>query len=31
LTDGQKIVEHDLRGVKMHIERIEKHTGLIEA
>ena len=25
------IIEHDIRGIKMHVDRIEKHTGLVRA
>jgi chromosome segregation ATPase len=31
LREGQGNIEHDLRGIKMRIERIEKHTGLVQA
>jgi septal ring factor EnvC (AmiA/AmiB activator) len=30
-TKTLQIVEHDLRGIKMRIDRIEEHTGLVKA
>jgi len=31
LIEGQQIIEHDIRGIKMRVDRIEKHTGLVKA
>lgn len=30
IRESQHIVEHDITGIKMRIDRIEKHTGLVK-
>jgi chromosome segregation ATPase len=31
LTEAVQIIEHDISGIKMRVERIERHTGLVKA
>ncbi len=31
LVEAVQIIEHDISGIKMRIERIERHTGLVKA
>ena len=31
LKESVQIIEHDISGIKMRVERIEKHTGLVKA
>ena len=31
VKESAKIIEHDITGIKMRIERIERHTGLVKA
>lgn len=31
LKESVRIIEHDISGIKMRIERIERHTGLVKA
>ncbi|MGA7329417.1 MAG: hypothetical protein WBX25_34285 [Rhodomicrobium sp.] len=30
LKESAQIIEHDIAGIKMRIERIERHTGLVK-
>lgn len=31
VKESAMIIEHDITGIKMRIERIERHTGLVKA
>ena len=31
LKESAHIIEHDISGIKMRVERIERHTGLVKA
>lgn len=31
LKESAQIIEHDISGIKMRVERIERHTGLVKA
>jgi hypothetical protein len=31
LKESVNIIEHDISGVKLRVERIERHTGLVKA
>lgn len=31
LKESVLIIEHDISGIKMRVERIERHTGLVKA
>ncbi len=31
IHEGQQIIERDLSAIKMRVERIERHTGLVQA
>lgn len=31
VKDSVRIIEHDIGGIKMRVERIERHTGLVQA
>jgi hypothetical protein len=31
LQESAQIIEHDISGIRMRVERIERHTGLVKA